>query len=179
MKKLVSQLAVAVAGGLVAVTLMGGGPVGAFSVPNNSVNSAKIVNNSVQGVDIRQNTVTSADIRNGTIGVGDMNNAAKSRLVNLYAFVDADSGGATLLSGRGVTGVSRIGVGVYSVTFNRSVQGCGKLATLTDEGGGIAAEGEIAVEGFQLNGIWVRTFDSAGAPEDRAATDGFTLMVLC
>ncbi len=178
-KKLLSQIGLVVAASLVTVTLMGGGPVGAFNVPNNSVNSAKIVNNSVQGVDIRNNSVGSFDIRNGTVGVGDMNNVAKSRLVNLFAFVDADNTGATLLEDRGVTGVARINVGTYAVTFNRPITNCGKLATLTDNGGGTAPAGEIAVEETGANTVWVRTRNSAGTLTDSLGSDGFTVMILC
>lgn len=62
LKTIGSRLALVVATSLVTATLMGGGPAGAFSVPNNSVNSAKIVNNSVQGIDIKNGTVSNQDM---------------------------------------------------------------------------------------------------------------------
>ena len=70
LKKIASQLAIVVAGGLVAVTLTGGGPVGAFNVPNNSVTSAKIVNGEVKTVDIGTNEVRCVDVRDDTLAGG-------------------------------------------------------------------------------------------------------------
>ena len=66
-KKVASQVAMAVAGGLVAVTLTGGGPAGAFNVPNNSVTSAKIVNGTIQGIDIKDQTIAPRDISIGAV----------------------------------------------------------------------------------------------------------------
>ena len=86
-RKVLGQLALVVAGSLATVLLLGGGPAGAFSVPNNSVNSAKIVNN----------TVSSADIKNGTVAPGDLSTTARAR----WAKVSGGNTG-TLIRGRGV-----------------------------------------------------------------------------
>ena len=87
LKKVASQLAIAVAGGLVAVTLVGGGPVGAFNVPNNSVTSAKILNGEVKTADIGTNEVRGVDVRDDTLAGGGLTGVdiVESTLQNVNA----------------------------------------------------------------------------------------------
>ena len=103
--------------------------------------------------------------------------------VNLrWAKVSANSGGATLLSGSGATGVSRANLGSFLVTFDATTNGCGWTATLNDDSTGIAAPGEIAVEinlPASPQTLRVRTFNSAGGAADPAPGRGFTVMVIC
>jgi hypothetical protein len=68
------------------------------------------------------------------------------------------------------------------VTFNHAITGCSWIGTLNDNTSGGAQNGEIAIEqasGADPNRLRVRTFDSAGAVEDRESSDGFSLHVVC
>jgi len=60
-----------------------------------------------------------------------------------YAKVDADFDGASLLRGKGVTSVSRDGVGQYTVAFAAPIDQCAWFATLNDNDAGVAQDGEI------------------------------------
>ena len=99
-----------------------------------------------------------------------------------YTKVDADASGVNFLQGRGVSLVSRLGVGVYRVTFAAPITECGWFATLNDNDAGISANGEISIERDSVgdtNSLRVRTFDSAGLPEDPFSDDGFSVHVVC
>lgn len=166
-RKILGQLALVVAGSLATVLIMGGGPAGAFSVPNNSVNSAKIVNN----------TVSSADIKDGTVAPADLSNTARAR----WAKVSGGTSG-TLIRGRGVTSASRYNPGNYVVTFAQPITGCGWTATLNDNDAGSVTTGQIAVERHDTGDPYtlrVRTYDSLGTNADTPANDGFTVVVHC
>ncbi len=161
-----SRLAVAIATMIATALVFSGGMAVAFSVPPNSVNSAKIVNGTVRGI----------DIKNGTVTHHDLAGYLRPRWVKF----DADSSGVTYLSGRGVVLVAPQGVGIYRVRFNRSVNGCGWMATRNDNAGGIAQPGEIAVErGLVATDLWVRTFTSAGVLAHPEASDGVTVQLMC
>lgn len=106
---------------------------------------------------------------------------ALARRAVYYAKVDADTTGATLLSGD-ATAVGRVAQGVFSVTFPVEVGGCGWTATRQDNADGVATPGEITVERESIsapNVLWVRTFNSAGGAADPSESDGFTLMLIC
>jgi hypothetical protein len=156
----------AVGGGVIAVMIVGGGPAGAFNVPNNSVNSAKIVDRSIRGIDIRDATVQPADL--------------SLRARPRWAKVDAGPS-PSFIAQRGATAVSREDPGVYLVTFGGSVVGCGWSATLNENTTGFAAPGEIAIEASTQgeNQLYVVTFDSSGVITDPLADDGFTVVAHC
>jgi hypothetical protein len=97
----------------------------------------------------------------------------------LWALIDADAGTASIVRGRGATGASSPGTGRYVVTFNRNITGCGVTATLGDAAGAAGSDGEISVDQPSGTAVEVNTSDSAGAPENPLATDGFTVQVLC
>jgi hypothetical protein len=99
----------------------------------------------------------------------------------VWAKVDADSGGATIIGGSGVSSVSRFSTGVYDVTFTSSIVGCGWFATRGDNADGFALSGEIVVEqaGSDPNILRVNTYTSAGVSADPAASDGFNVQVIC
>jgi hypothetical protein len=85
-----------------------------------------------------------------------------------HAKVDADSGTASLIRGRGISSVRWVSTGVYQVDF--------------DDLDGIAAPGEISVELAAVTDpdtLWVSTFDSTGKYADASDADGFTLFVIC
>ncbi|MFN3257473.1 MAG: hypothetical protein ACE37B_17450 [Ilumatobacter sp.] len=100
-----------------------------------------------------------------------------------WAKVDADTDGATLLAGSGVSSVARQFEGSFSVTFDSSVVGCGWTASLNDNAAGSSVPGEISVELFSgavaEPRLWVRIYDSAGVLVDPLGDDGFTVMVTC
>lgn len=101
----------------------------------------------------------------------------------MWAKVDADAGSATLIQGHGVASVADAsGVGAFRVTFVRAITGCAWVATLNDNGSGVAPDGEISVEQLLATApesLLVRTHDSAGVDEDPAADDGFSVAVFC
>jgi hypothetical protein len=179
LRTLGSQLGVAVAGGLVAVALTGGGLAFAQDAPESGTGVAEAIAapNTVNSAAIINGAVTSQDIAASTIGRGDV----KAGVLALWAKVDADTT-PTLLGNRGATSVTHITDGAFGVTFNRSIVGCAWIATLNDEAAGSAASGEIAVEqnsSSDPNELRVRTFDSAGVQTDPESDDGFSLLVLC
>lgn len=70
------------------------------------------------------------------------------------------------------------GTGLYAVRFNADIRRCSFQATLgLSTFTGASPSGEIAVVGLfgSTNGVFVQTFNSAGAPADR----GFHLTVIC
>ena len=159
-----SRLAVAVTSVIVTTVVVAGG-IAVASVPNNSVTTAKI----------RNGAVTSAKIRDKTIRSVDLHPSVLPR----FAHVNAGVIGSTLINGRGVSNVGRVAVGQYTVTFAASVASCGLIATLTDNATGTSSNGEISAERDNNNTVRVRTYNSAGTPEDTLSTDGFTLMLAC
>ena len=88
-----------------------------------------------------------------------------------------NSGGA-LNRQRGGVSSARLGVGVYEVIFLDSIRRCAYTGTIGLPGSsGSSPAGEIAVVGrvTDVRGVFVQTFNSAGAPADR----GFHLVVNC
>jgi len=104
---------------------------------------------------------------------------AELEVAGLYAKVDADAGSATLIRGKGVVSVSRVGTGQYNVEFDSSIEQCGWFATLNENTSQISQNGEISVAQDDANSLRVRTFDSTGAAEDPNSTDGFSVHVVC
>ncbi len=96
--------------------------------------------------------------------------------------VSADSGGANLLSGNGVTSVNRLLTGQFQVSFASAITGCGWMATLNDNDAGVAPSGQISIErdsSADAVTLRVRTFNASGAAADPASGDGFTVQVDC
>lgn len=97
----------------------------------------------------------------------------------LWAHVDADDDGATLIKGSGV--VDRSGPGKYEVVFDSDIIGCALFATLSDNAAGATPAGEIAVAAGGANSkrVFVDTKDSAGTLADQNDGNGFMVMALC
>ena len=97
----------------------------------------------------------------------------------LWALIDADTGSASVVRGRGAISASSPGTGRFAVAFDRDITSCGIQATLSDATGAAGASGEISTDQPVGNAIEVNTYDSSGAPADPFNTDGFTVQVLC
>jgi hypothetical protein len=105
---------------------------------------------------------------------------ADKRYVNekelLWAVVDGD--GQAIVRGNGAVSVNRSSAGVYQVRFARNVRDCAYVASVGLTGAsGNPPPGEIGVvgENASVRGVWIQTFNSAGAPADR----DFHLIVDC
>lgn len=105
---------------------------------------------------------------------------ADKRYVNetelLWAVVDGD--GETLVRGNGAVSVNRSSAGIYQVRFASNVRNCVYVASTGLTGAsGNPPPGEIGVvgEATSVNGVWIQTYDSAGASADR----DFHLIVDC
>jgi hypothetical protein len=171
LKTAASRTATAIGAATVAAVVVAGSlsvaQAATEAIPNNSVTSAKIVNGTIQGIDIKP----------GAVGPGQLGVNARPR----WAKVDAGLT-TTLIRGRGAVSASRIGVGIYAVTFASPITNCGWTATRNDNDAGVGPAGEVAVErGSSTNAftLWVRTFNSAGALTESADNDGFTLVASC
>ena len=71
---------------------------------------------------------------------------------------------------RGATASARSVTGIYSVDFNADVSKCARTATITG-----TDPGQITTAATDADTVAVRTFDGAGAPDDRS----FHLVVTC
>jgi hypothetical protein len=105
---------------------------------------------------------------------------ADKRYVNeselLWAVIDGTDG--SLDRGNGVAATFKSDTGDYQVRFNKNVRGCVYVATIGLPGSvGVELPGQIGVAGenASVNGVWIDTYDSAGAEQDRS----FHLLVDC
>lgn len=107
----------------------------------------------------------------------------------MWAKVDAGTSTIAVTASDGVdlnpvlpNPAARLGVGIYTVTFDRSIVGCAWTATSSDNDAGavtpriLAVERNAADDDFTLR---VRSFDFDGVPTDTAEDDGFSLVVNC
>lgn len=175
-----SQFTAAIVGIVATAVVMGGGLAFAQEAPQTGVAVAETLAgpNTVNSAAIINGSVTGQDIATATVGRGGI----KPGVAPLYAKVDADASSATLLSGKGVTGVEFLTAGFYSVTFSRSVVGCGWLATLNDNDAGASSPGEISIDRNTPGDLFtlrIKTYNSAGASAAPAGDDGFTVMITC
>jgi hypothetical protein len=95
----------------------------------------------------------------------------------LFAVVEADG---TLSRGNGVASVTKLAsAGQYVVNFERNVRGCSYAGNLGVTGAaGAEADGTLSLQGASsnpTNGVFVWTFNTAGAPTNRA----FQVIVDC
>jgi hypothetical protein len=107
---------------------------------------------------------------------------ADKRYVNekelLWAVVDGVPPGPAIVRGNGAVSVNRSSAGVYQVRFARNVRDCAYVASVGLTGAsGNPPPGEIGVvgENASVRGVWIQTFNSAGASADR----DFHLIVDC
>uniref|UniRef100_B8HR20 Secreted protein n=1 Tax=Cyanothece sp. (strain PCC 7425 / ATCC 29141) TaxID=395961 RepID=B8HR20_CYAP4 len=76
----------------------------------------------------------------------------------------------TLARSVGVVSAAKLtGTGNYQVIFNRNVTECVYEATIGNPGTGVAPAGQITVasRAGNVNGVFIKTYDSAGRASDR------------
>ncbi len=97
---------------------------------------------------------------------------------NNWAVVNS-SGSVVRRSGSASITATKLGTGVYEVTFNKDVSGCAYVATIGDAGHVAPSPGQITVagdvDGDNPNDVQVQTFDKTGTSAD----SGFHLYVSC
>ena len=116
--------------------------------------------------------VTSAQIKDGTIREIDVQSTYRQALKPWFAKVDA---AGSLLAGRHVTNVTRVGPGDFHVSFDRSVQRCAGVATVRGVAGN-ELYGFVTTYVPADKVIRVVLRDAAGKPTDGA---GFNLVSSC
>jgi hypothetical protein len=192
---------------LALVVALGSGGAYAAGLAKNSVASKQIKNGSVQAQDVKpgtlsgaqvgDNTLTGADIDESSLGpvpqatraqtadsatkadsaatAGSATSALRADNV-LVGTVDPD-GNLIAAKSLGAVGSTTPGVGTYTVTFDRNVQGCGFVATVHNDFGGNTVPGEAVVNNRNQTAdtVLVRTYDSSGTVKDRE----FSVMVVC
>jgi hypothetical protein len=91
-------------------------------------------------------------------------------------FAVVDEAGAVRLE-RGLLAVNDAGVGAFDLTFERDLDGCAAIASMSSTTSGNNAQfGEIAAVVADDQVVRVQTYSSAGTPEDGKP---FTLLVEC
>ena len=121
------------------------------------------------------NRTTSADqAMNAAKPVAASASKKKSHGGVLFAVVRIDG---ILVRGKGATGATQLGTGMYEVDFSRDVTQCGYTATLGDPGASSEGPGEISTASLDGNpkGVFVETFNSSGS----LTSHDFHLQVAC
>jgi hypothetical protein len=165
------------------------GAVGNSRLANGSVTTSKIADRAVTGPKVDVSgfpTVPSAT--NATNAINAANAASLGGLAASgyqhtlrWAVVSANAGGAAVVRGN-ATGASRLGAGVFIVSFAADIRQCAYVATNGDTTSGVGPPGEISVEqrsAANATDIEVRTYNSAGVETDPLAGDGFHIAVFC
>ena len=155
-----------------------------------TIGSDDIINGSIRNRDFKNGTLRGQEAKRDGFGGGGIKeeslDAGKIKQVPSAGFavaaegvthhaVISNTGGA--VRARGATSSARIGPGVYEVIFDRDVRNCVYVATLGDETAAGPGNGQISVTQAapNVNGVRVRTRDSAGELADRS----FHLVVSC
>ena len=120
----------------------------------------------------------------GSVGPGLIPVLQQTGLAELLWALVNNAG--TLLDGRGATAATRLGTGSFRVTFNRPVNTCVSIGSMTDATGGAVPNGALnrmvstdnRVQGDNTT-VDIATTDSTGADADPAGGDGFALTVYC
>jgi hypothetical protein len=146
------------------------------------ITGGSIKNGTVTGADIKNHSLASRDVKHDSLGgaaiaeskLGIVPSAGTAQGVFRQAVVTT---AGLLARGRGVSSATRTAVGRYQVIFDRDVRGCAYIASIGDAGGAAPAAGlvETAALGSNVNGVSLRTQNSAGNPSDRP----FHLIVSC
>jgi hypothetical protein len=154
-----------------------------------TIGSAQIKNNSIQGKDVKNRSLTRADLKRGSLPAGPRGargatgpkgpaGTPGAPATRLFAAVGSTG---NLLYGSGVTGVTRQSTGVYTVAFNRPMDGCVGVAspglgTPATDGGtvpGTATGAQVGSSGPSQLRVTIET--GGGIIDDSA----FQLAVFC
>ncbi len=152
--------------------------IGTGQIKNGAVTGKKIRNSTIRSRDVRKNSLGPHAIAESKLRVGSAHSAfsaaTASGMAN-YAVIQGPSG--LPARGRNVNSAVRTGKGRYQVIFNRNVRNCAYFASLGLVGATTPPNGEIssAPLASNVNGVAVRTFNSAGNLEDHS----FHLLVAC
>jgi hypothetical protein len=158
--------------------VLGGGVAWAASLPRNSVGDDQIKTNAVGASEIRSNAVGAAEIKRNAVGASEVRDGTLTaqdfspglRLqgppgqrgdqgvpgapaTKLFAYVNSDG---TIAFQSGVDGISHPALGVYLLTFNRSLAGC---AVLTGSGRGFPTSAGNVTQGAARTSPTVDTAD--------------------
>jgi hypothetical protein len=141
-----------------------------------------IKNGTVTGGDIKNGSLASRDIKRDSVGgraikessLGEVPGSTTAGGVFRQAVV---LGTGALVRGRGTSSAARTAEGRYQVIFDRDVRGCAYVATIGDAGTAAPAAGLVETSSLNsnINGVSLRTQNSAGNPADRP----FHLIVSC
>jgi len=147
-------------------------------IQNAAVTADKIAGGAVTADKIAGGAVTADKIASGAVTADKIAaGVIPTTPVVLFATVAPASAAAVIVRGSGATAVSRIGVGYYAVTFNRSVAGCTWLATYGQpDNTGVDALWATIRGGSDSTQVRVVLRDATGAQADG---DGFHVGVLC
>jgi hypothetical protein len=182
-RNLVAYLALLVA--------LSGTSYAATKLPANSVGSKQIINRSVQKVDLNKKTVVALRGQRGPRGLqgqqgvkgdkGDIGAKGDPGTPATKLFVYITYSGALSSVNQGATAVSHPSIGNYTVTFNRSLQGCVALAhigIIASIGGGFDQRtfADPVIKATPATDVSVALYRST----DGAAVNGsFFLVVFC
>ena len=152
--------------------------IGTSQIKNGAVTTPKLHKNAVATGKIQNAAVTADKIAGGAVTADKIAaGVIPTTPVVLFATVAPASAAAVIVRGSGATAISRIGVGYYAVTFNRSVAGCTWLATYGQpDNTGVDALWATIRGGSDATQVRVVLRDATGAQADG---DGFHVGVLC
>jgi hypothetical protein len=178
LRRLMPSPAMVVAGIALFVSLGGV----SYGLATGVIDSREVKDNSLRSRDVRNGILTGRDMGRDRVGGGAVKESTLGT-VPTAAIADGDSRFASvtaagvLARGRSVTSAARTSEGRYQVIFNRDVRGCVFSATIADAGAAAPPQGEIGASALSsnVNGVAVRTENSAGNPADRP----FHLIVPC
>jgi hypothetical protein len=171
-----------VASTLALVVALGGTSYAAFSLPRNSVGHRQLQAGAVRGREVKNHSLGTADISSavrrilrGSRGpqghVGPAGPAGSSAIEYFAALTGSGERVAGNATGNGRDGA----IGLYHVTFSRSVSGCAASATLGTTDTSTAPAGRITVSVNADGSLGVHTYDEAGS----AADEPFHVLVAC
>jgi hypothetical protein len=148
------------------------GVIDSREVRDNTLRSRDVRNRGLTGQDLGVNRVGGGAIKESTLGT--VPSASVTDGTARYAAVTS---AGLLARGRSVSSAARTSEGRYQVIFDRDVRNCAYLATIADAGAAAPPQGEIGASAVStnVNGVAVRTENSAGNPADRP----FHLIVPC
>ena len=152
------------------------GGVTSGDLADNAVTTSKIDAGAVTGPKIGTGAVNSAKIADDSVAAADLTADVRANLP-LWGVKDPGAGTA-LLQARGATAVQRLGLGDFTMTFNRVVNTCAfQVTPQTYAGFPAAFQAQATINNLDLTGqsIRVRLLNGAGTAVD----SGFAAQVVC